>query len=378
MGIKWIPALLALLGLLAAPPRPAAQAGTAVCRCLAVGIDDFVTEEDTGPCSANNAEIMAALFAECLPSGTRITRRVNGPGTGAGMESLIREAFAGAAEGDTSFLYLSTHGVAWEEDGKTRTALMLSDGEREEALDPRQLRAWMDGVPGKKVLILDCCHAGAAAEAFTGSGWRVLASCGPEEDSYFWAAGEETGMGYFTSALENALRASPREAADPDGDGQVSLRELYARIREIYGVSGAVFLPEDDGEPLFRLPADRMAGERIQDLTFGELTEDDGQLTLTFRFRTETAVKMEYRLVPGNGDGWDFSQAVRLSDRERTGLVRGMLSPGEKDRSIRVSRERLGTDGRALLQVVSFRGLYGQVPVPECTRVIMNPGKEEE
>ena len=352
-------------------PAPG-TAGAAEYRCLAVGTDLFVNEENTSPCSANNAELMAALLEDCLPEGTRITRRINGPGSTAEMEELILEAFRDAGEEDTSLLYVSTHGVTWEEeDGETRAALILSDGVREEGLEPGTLRAMMDRVPGKKVLILDCCHAGMVAESFRDPAWRVLAGCGPEEDCYFWAAGEATGTGYFTSALENALRAAGKEQIDPDGDGTVSLCELAGRIREIYGVSSAVFLPEGDENPLFLLPAETQDSERILNLRFDPAETEDGQITVTFHFRTETPVKIEYRLVPMGPDGWEFDKAARLPDRERTGHRRGVLSPGEKDRTVRISREKLGDSGRALLQIVSFRGLYGQVPVPEATYAVV-------
>ena len=334
-------------------------------------MDRFVTEENTSPCSANNAEIMAALFGDCLPEGTRITRRVNGPGSAEELETLIRDAFRGAGEADTSYLYLSTHGIVWTgEEGETGTALIFSDGDREEALEPRVLRSWLDRIPGKKVLILDCCHAGAMAVYFSGPEYRVLAGCGPDEDCYFWAAGEDTGMGYFTSALENALRAGARSDIDPDGDGRVSLDELEGRIRKIYGVSRAVFLPEESGEDLFLLPEERKEAERIQDLVFGEISEADGQISVAFHFRTETAVKIEYRLIPMGEDGWDFGGAARLPDRERQGMKRGVVSPGEKDRMVRIGRDSLGEAGCALLQIVSFRGIYGQVPVPECTFLV--------
>ena len=371
MGKKWLAALCAMLlsAFPAARDVPPASAG-AVCRCLAVGIDLFVNEAPTAPCSANNAETMAALFAAYLPEGTRVTRRVNGPGNAAELEALLRNTFSGAAETDTSYLYISTHGVIWEEeDGTASTALILSDGTREEALEPERLREMMDRIPGKKVLILDCCHAGAILKAFDGPEWRVLAGCGPEEDCYFWAAGEVTGMGYFTAALENALRASEPEQTDPDGDGAVSLGELAARIREIYGVSGAVFLPEGDGVPLFILPETARNPERLLGFESEPAEETDGQITLAFRFRTETAVKVEYRLVLPGEEGWDFEGAARMPDRERTGQTRGLMGPGEKERTIRVSREKL-KDGRALLEIISMRGLHRQVPVVEITKVI--------
>ena len=353
--------VLPIRGFGSEPELPAAEF-----RCLAVGIDWFVNEENTAPCSANNAETMAGLFGDCLPEGTKVTRRVNGPAGLAEMENLILETFSDAGEEDTSILYLSTHGVVWEEEGMEKTAWILSDGEREQALEPESLRTMMDQIPGKKVLILDCCHAGAAAETFVGPEWRLIAGCGVEEDCYFWAAGEVTGTGYFTAALENALRASAREQIDPDGDGKVSLKELAGRIREIYGVSTPVFLPEGDEEALFLLPEVQMQ-ERLLDLRFDPETEEGA---LQFHFRTETAVKLEYRLVPMGENGWDFTRAAKIPDRERSGQKRGVVSPGEKDRSVRVSRERLGDGGKALLQIVSWRGLHGQIPVPEATYII--------
>ena len=364
--------LLFLLPLSPAPaeptPAPVPDAAAAV-RFLAVGMDTFVTRDNTSPCSANNAETMAALAAACLPEGTRITRRVNGPGSAAELSALILSAFAGATAGDTSILYLSTHGELWVTEETSLAALVLSDGTKEEAISAEALRTMMDRIPGKKVLILDCCHAGAMAKAFDDPDWRVIAGCGPDEECYFQSAGQDTGTGYFTTALENALRAADPAQIDPDGDGNVSLKELAARVREIYGVSAPVFLPEGDESPLFILP-ETPAPERLLGIDFGEATEEDGTVTLSFTFRTETAVKVEYRLVPAGENGWDFGSAVRLPDRERTGSVRGLMAPGEKNRSIQVSRDRLGPEGKALLQVISLRGIHYQVPVPEATVVV--------
>lgn len=371
MGKKLLAALIAMvLGFF--PGTPKDTGGQ--CRCLAVGMDLFISEESTVPCSENNAEIMAALFAAYLPEGTRVNRSVNGPGSADALEAKILDVFAGAREGDTSILYLSTHGILWEEPGGgSGSALILSDGVNEEAIEAGRLRQLLDRIPGRKVLILDCCHAGAIAKAFDGPQYCVIAGCGADEECYFMAAGGESGRGYFTAALENALRASDREQIDPDGDGRVTLGELAARMREIYGISGASFLPEGpegDQRPLFFLPEDRGEQERLFGLAFDPAAETEGQVTLSFHFRTDTAVKLEYRLVPLGADGWDFEHADRLPDRERTGQTRGLLSPGEKDRTIKVSRDKLGESGEALLEIISMRGMYRQVPVPEATRVI--------
>jgi hypothetical protein len=292
------------------------------------------------------------------------------------LEELIRDTFGDAKENDTALIYFSTHGILFQEDGRRHMALLLSDGEQEERLEPEQLRKMLDSVPGRKILILDACHSGAVIGAgaddfvnyFRGLKYEVLVSCGAEEDSWFWSTETDayTGTGYFTAALENALRASDPEQIDPDGNGEVSLKELAGRIREIYGVSTAVMLPEEDEETLFLLP-EAQTQERLLDLRFDPETEEG---TLQFHFRTETQVKLEYRLVPMGENDWDFSRVAKIPDRERSGQKRGVVSPGEKDRSIRVSRERLGEDGKALLQIVSWRGLYGQIPVPEATYII--------
>ena len=80
MGKKGRAALLAAACLLLTAcgrgPGPEQKTETApgTARCLVMGTDRFVTEQNTAPCSANNAETMAALLSACLPEGTRITR----------------------------------------------------------------------------------------------------------------------------------------------------------------------------------------------------------------------------------------------------------------------------------------------------------------
>ena len=103
----------------------------------------------------------------------------------------------------------------------------------------------LDQIPGRKVLMVDACRSGAligrgkerGTDFFENDAYRALVSAGAEEDSWFWSAEEDeyTGTGYFTEALDSALRASDPEQIDPNGDGEVSLRELTARLREIHG-----------------------------------------------------------------------------------------------------------------------------------------------
>ena len=352
-------------------------------RCLLVGCDRFVSMPGTEPAGANNVETMAALMADFLPEGTAVTRMVNGPGTVEEFEGLVTESFREAEEADTALIYLSTHGLLKEEAGKQEMALLLSDGVTEEKLGPEKLRQILDGVPGNKVLILDACHSGAMIGRGTDGGvnWfddescRVLVSSGAQEDSWFWSAEADryTGTGYFTSAMDCALRASDPGQIDPDGSGTVSLEELTARLREIHGASTVYCSPEASAEKLFRLPADRKPGNRLQGVSFGAPEEDGDTVLLPIHFRAAEAVRVMYQLVPSRNGRWDFEHAVKLPDREKTGLTRGLLSPGEKDRKIRLSVKSLGEDGKALMQIIS---LHGETPATEAGRTVILAGAE--
>ncbi len=343
-----------------------------VSRCLVIGYDDFVTMPDTAPCSANNAEIMNALFPDFVPDAETVVCRVNEPGTADGLETLIRETFRGALPGDTSYLYLSTHGVTWEDGSGSGMALMISDGIHEEALAPDRLRGMLDGVPGNKVLILDACHSGGVRDTFSAPEYTVLASSAAEEESFFWYAdnAEGSGAGYFTMALESALRDSYPEQIDPDGGGTVSLGETLNRVAEIYGASSVRAFPADGDRQLFVLPEDRKTRERILGLAFDPLVREEEVLTLPFHFEVTAETRLEYRIVLKADGKWDFSRFATMPDRERSGTVRGRLSPGTKNRKIRISASNLGGEGEALLEIISLRGPYGRTPVLEGTWVI--------
>ena len=362
------------------------DAAGGVTRCLLIGCDRFVSMPGTEPASANNVDTMEALLADFLPEGTEIARQVNGPGSAEGFGKLAEETFRDAKAADTALIYLSTHGIIQNsefriqnsESGerennselRNRTteygmALLLSDGETEEGLTPEELRRVLEKIPGRKILILDACHSGAVIgegregeNPFEGSGCLVLCSGSAEEDSWFWntETDEYTGTGYFTAAMDRALRASDPEQIDPDGNGEVSLKELAERLREIHGASTVCWFPEESEEGLFRLPQDRKTGARLRGVSFGEAETDGDAVVLPIRFRAGERVRIMYQLVPWRNGKWDFEHAVRLPDREKTGLIRGLVNPGEKERKIRLTSGSLGEDGKALLQIICYTG----------------------
>ena len=353
--------LFALYGVFGMKQRTAGG----VTRCLLIGCDRFVSMPGTEPASANNVNTMEALLADFLPEGTEISRQVNGPGDIDGFEQLVADTFRGAKQADTSLIYLSTHGVLKTEAGEQKMFLLLSDGTEEGALSPETLRNTMEKIPGRKILILDACHSGAVIgkgwdgpNPFEGSSCLVLCSSSAQEDSWFWntETDEYTGTGYFTAAMDRALRASDPEQIDPDGSGEVSLKELTERLRGIHGASTVCCWPEESEDKLFRIPQDRKTGARLQGVSFGETETDGDAVFLPIRFRAGESVRVIYQLVPGKNGKWDFEHAVRLPDKEKTGLIRGLLSPGEKERKIRLTAGSLGEDGRALLQIISYTG----------------------
>ena len=367
--------LFALYGVFGMKQRTA----DGVTRCLLIGCDRFVSMPGTEPASANNVDTMEALLADFLPEGTEISRQVNGPGSVEGFGRLAADTFRDAKQADTSLIYLSTHGVLKTEAEEQQMYLLLSDGTEEEALSPETLRNTLAKIPGRKILILDACHSGAVigegwdgTNPFEGSGCLVLCSSSVQEDSWFWntETDEYTGTGYFTAAMDRALRASDPEQIDPDGSGEVTLKELADRLRKIHGASTVCCWPEESEEKLFRIPADRKTGARLQGVSFGEAERDGDAVVLPIRFRAGERVRVIYQLVPGRNGKWDFEHAVRLPDREKTGLIRGLLSPGEKERKIRLTAGSLGEDGKALLQIVSYVG-DAMTPSAEAGTVIM-------
>ena len=338
--------------------------GDGITRCLLIGCDKFGSMPDTEPAGANNVETMEALLTDFLPGEIRIQRYVNGPGTVEGFEKLVEDVFRDANDADRALIYLSTHGLLREEE---EMVLLLSDGESEEYLKPEKLKQILDNVPGEKTLILDACHSGAMIGCGGGNGvnWfadgtcQVLTSSGALEDSWFWSAEEDTytGTGYFTSAMDSALRSSDPDQIDPNGDGKVSLEELTVRLQRIHGASTVYCWPENGVVSLFRLPENRKPRNRLRGLCFDPLLQEkeDGTRKLVWHFRTEDSVRLMYHLIPSHNGEWDFEHAATKRDRGHVGLNWGMVGAGEYERSIPRTPEQFGEDGRLLLQVVSMK-----------------------
>ncbi len=221
----------------------------------------------------------AAHMGEALPAfaGTPWTvTDARNPADLSALRAAVASAFAGATENDVSLFYYSGHGAV---DSRGRSCLVLN------ALVPvtaSALKSMLDTVPGRKIVLLDCCYSGGmlvdvqtsdalpGAEgapvptasdfiggmvapftvrprALTGENYFVITACTDSEES--WSLGDGgafttsflRGIGYdIYSGLTAAL------PADTDGDSAVSVQEAYVFARAAANELLALF-PDDDG-----------------------------------------------------------------------------------------------------------------------------------
>jgi chaperonin GroEL len=157
-----------------------------------------------------------------------------------GIEDLLTDR----ADSDLVLLYLSCHGVV---DPFHRLYFAATDTVRSRPASTAISRSFVNEQfeacrAAAKVLILDCCFAGAFAEGFksapqgaldcqVGRGYVVLSAC----DSYEYAfesdelvASAPRGS-IFTNVLLDGLATG---AADLDGDGRVGVDELFRYVHE--------------------------------------------------------------------------------------------------------------------------------------------------
>ncbi len=226
-------------------------------RALLVGEQNYastVASVRTG--SINSVSGLRSMLAGLSFGGARFATTTLLDASRDGILAGIRDAFAGAKDGDVALFYITCHG--YYEGGMT--CFRLYDGS---VLTAAELAGALAEVPGEMLLVIDCCGSGGAIgrssgagdilrgvdavfggnvgpAAVNGSRFRVLASAAQEQDSHrisFAPGGGESGMAtVFARALCEAggwdLQRSARSAmrADVDYDGRVTLSELYEYV----------------------------------------------------------------------------------------------------------------------------------------------------
>ncbi|MFI1811702.1 caspase family protein [Streptomyces sp. NPDC020422] len=206
--------------------------------------------EDTGlrrlTAPAHDAEALAAVLADPEIAGFDVTVLVNEPHYRVG--EAIADFYRDRRRDDLTLLYFTGHGL---KDDEGRLYLAMADTRRDSlmftALSAEQIDQAVEGcVSGRKVLILDCCYSGAfpagrltkadpavhTLERFQGSGRTVLTASDATQYSFEGDRARADGepvRSVFTHYLVQGLRDG---SADLDGDGDITLDELYDYVHD--------------------------------------------------------------------------------------------------------------------------------------------------
>lgn len=220
-------------------------------RGLFVGINDYPNSPLNG--CVNDALSLSATL-ECNGDGSPnfSTKNLTAPGDAVTRPSLrkaIKELFDG--DPDMALFYFSGHGFIKSHAGYivTQDAVEYDEGVSMEEI----LRVANASAAKNKIVILDCCHAGAFAKpnlpggavSQLSDGLSVLTASTDDQ-----AALEVNGAGVFTSLLIDALKGG---AADLRGN--ITPGSLYAYVDEALGAW--------DQRPVFKTNVSSFAAIRL-------------------------------------------------------------------------------------------------------------------
>ena len=196
-----------------------------------------------------------------------------------GTDSEIRKAIEGlfidASSRDTVLLYYSGHGrLDLQGQLYLCASNTRSDRLRSTAVGSNWISEVIDGSAAAVTMIfLDCCHSGAfkggdAAERLSGQGRFVLA--GTRAKDLAMDSNTRDGASFFTAALTEGIRC----AHDSDGDGLVTLDDLYNYIYRRLRSSGNQVphkrFSGDGSPPISRRAVTRAADRQIDGLNAGD------------------------------------------------------------------------------------------------------------
>lgn len=204
--------------------------------------------EDTGlrrlTAPAHDTEAFAAVLQDPDIAGFEVTTMINEPHyrVGAAIADLYRDR----RRDDLTLLYFTGHGLK-DDDGRlylatanTRRSSLLFTSLPAEQID----QAMSGSMSRRNVLILDCCYSGAfpagrvtkgdtdvhTLERFQGRGRTVLTASDATQYSFEGNQPQgEAAQSVFTRYLVAGLRDG---SADLDGDGNITLDELYSYVHD--------------------------------------------------------------------------------------------------------------------------------------------------
>ncbi|MEU2793850.1 PQQ-binding-like beta-propeller repeat protein [Streptomyces sp. NPDC007100] len=192
---------------------------------------------------AHDAEALARVLRHPDIAGFDVTTLVNKKHDRVG--EAIGELYRGRERGDLTLLYFTGHGL---KDDEGRLYLAMTDTKRDnlafssvpaELIDQSMSSCWSR----QKVLILDCCYSGAfpagrlvkagsevhSLDRFQGRGRTVLTASDATRYAFEGdrVRGRRAPQSVFTRHLVQGLEDG---SADLDGDGNITLDELYSYV----------------------------------------------------------------------------------------------------------------------------------------------------
>lgn len=193
---------------------------------------------------AHDAEALAEVLSDPAIGGFDVTTLVNQPHYRVG--EVIGDFYRDRRRDDLTLLYFTGHGL---KDDSGKLYLAMTNTRRDSllftALPAEQVDQAMSGTNSRQtVLVLDCCYSGAfpaggltkgdtevhTLERFHGRGRTVLTAS--DSTQYSFEGNRLTGgaaQSVFTRHLVAGLRDG---SADLDGDGDVSVDELYSYVHD--------------------------------------------------------------------------------------------------------------------------------------------------
>lgn len=211
---------------------------------LAVGVDRYpkMPGSNLNYAAADAKRIARAVAASPLYAKVDVGTMLNEDASEAAILARLDAVIGEAGEGDTLLLSFAGHGLIGG-DGRLRLALSSTDRRNVDdtslAFDAVAQR--VRTAKARVIVLLDACHAGvtgqgdaatnedAVAQLVTqgGAGIVILSASKGRQFSEELAT---LGGGRFSVAIDDTLSAG-RAAADSDGNGAVSLLELYRAVK---------------------------------------------------------------------------------------------------------------------------------------------------
>jgi Putative sensor/Caspase domain len=193
---------------------------------------------------AHDAEALAVVLEDPAIAGFEVTTLINEPHHRVGQ--AIGDFYRDRRRDDLTLLYFTGHGP---KDDAGRLYLAMTDTLRDNllftGLSAEHIDQAMDGCMSRqKVLVLDCCYSGAfpggrlakgdpsvhALERFQGRGRIVLTASDATQYSF---EGDQPHGQAAQSVFTRHLLAGLRDgSADLDGDGDITLDELYSYVHD--------------------------------------------------------------------------------------------------------------------------------------------------